>query len=576
MKRAKITTICIAALSLMLGLTNPLQAIPMGSVFTYQGRLMDTNDVADGLYDFEFKVFDDPIIGIQQGPTLDVNDIDVIDGYFTVELDFGSIFTGDARWLQIGVRPGDSIKLYTTLSPRQEITPTPYAIYAKNAGTDNDWMVSGSNMYSIPSGNVGIGTIAPDEELVIGTPLGSGWVIPAVTVGGSIGGVFQCGNTTYKLSMENGSTWKRARIVSSDDEGYGKGDIEFRCGNVGIGTTSPSSKLQVEDDTTGEVSIKIHNLDNTGSERLYFGTESGSDAGIFVWGSNNATYPGKWRFGNNKTSAHFDWVTSGGVRMTLSNEGYLGIGTSSPGAKLDVYESGSNDPLRVQAVGITQLIVKNDGKVGIGYASPTAKLFVEESGADDPFRVRVSASTKLIVKNDGNVGIGTLSPTDKLTVVGNVKIDGNLSLYDGATMIMALGSGLDYAEGFDVSAQEKIEPGSVLVIDAENPGKLALSNNAYDTKVAGIAAGAKGLGSGVRLGAGQFDYDVALAGRVYCRVDATESGVEPGDLLTTSATAGYAMKATDYTRAQGAILGKAMEKLEKGQKGQVLVLVTLQ
>jgi hypothetical protein len=80
----------------------------------------------------------------------------------------------------------------------------------------------------------------------------------------------------------------------------------------------------------------------------------------------------------------------------------------------------------------------------------------------------------------------------------------------------------------------------------------------------------------VRLGVGQFDCDVALAGRVYCSVDATEAGVEPGDLLTTSAMRGCAMKATNSERARGAILGKAMEPLEKGKKGQILVLVTLQ
>jgi hypothetical protein len=80
----------------------------------------------------------------------------------------------------------------------------------------------------------------------------------------------------------------------------------------------------------------------------------------------------------------------------------------------------------------------------------------------------------------------------------------------------------------------------------------------------------------VRLGAEQFDFDVALAGRVYCNVDAAEAAVQPGDLLTTSAVPGYAMKATDYVRAQGAILGKAMETLEKGKKAQILVLVTLQ
>jgi len=139
-----------------------------------------------------------------------------------------------------------------------------------------------------------------------------------------------------------------------------------------------------------------------------------------------------------------------------------------------------------------------------------------------------------------------------------------------------MGKGLDYAEGFDVSQERKIDPGSVLIIDPVNPGKLTLSHCAYDKKVAGIVAGGKGLGSGVRLGVGQFDYDVALAGRVYCNVDATEIAIEPGDLLTTSARPGHAMKAVDYARAQGAILGKSMEKLEKGKKGQILVLVTLQ
>ena len=59
-------------------------------------------------------------------------------------------------------------------------------------------------------------------------------------------------------------------------------------------------------------------------------------------------------------------------------------------------------------------------------------------------------------------------------------------------------------------------------------------------------------------------------------MDATEAGVEPGDLLTTSGTPGYAMKVTRWQNVHGAILGKAMQALPKGTKGQMLVLVTLQ
>jgi hypothetical protein len=66
-----------------------------------------------------------------------------------------------------------------------------------------------------------------------------------------------------------------------------------------------------------------------------------------------------------------------------------------------------------------------------------------------------------------------------------------------------------------------------------------------------------------------------LTGRVYCLVDASTGAIEPGDLITTSATPGYGMRVTDHARAQGAIIGKAMTGQASG-KGLVLVLVSLQ
>jgi hypothetical protein len=173
---------------------------------------------------------------------------------------------------------------------------------------------------------------------------------------------------------------------------------------------------------------------------------------------------------------------------------------------------------------------------------------------------------------DGNVRIA-----GSATIESNTTIKGRVYVQDDAgKTLVYLGPGMDYAEGFDVTDTGEVRSGMVLVIDPGNAGKLTLSTSAYDTKVAGIVAGANRLGSGVRLGTGQFDQDVALAGRVYCNVDATGAAVQPGDLLTTSVTPGYAMKVSDHVRAQGAILGKAMESLELGKKGQILVLVTLQ
>ncbi len=131
----------VLALGLVVCLAQVGKAVPMGTAWTYQGRLMDANGPADGPYDLQFALFPDPVLNLGQiGPPIDVNDIDIIDGYFTVLLDFGNkAFGGDARWLQIGVRPWDSEERHTILSPRQEVTPTPYALYAQNANTDNDW-----------------------------------------------------------------------------------------------------------------------------------------------------------------------------------------------------------------------------------------------------------------------------------------------------------------------------------------------------------------------------------------------------------------------------------------------------
>ncbi|UCG58896.1 MAG: tail fiber domain-containing protein [Phycisphaerales bacterium] len=102
-----------------------------GLAFTYQGRLMDGNAVADGLYDFQFALYDDLTVGTQQGGAVAIQALDVIDGYFTAELAFDSgVFDGNDRWLQVSVRPSQSEELFAVLSPRQPITPAPYAIHA--------------------------------------------------------------------------------------------------------------------------------------------------------------------------------------------------------------------------------------------------------------------------------------------------------------------------------------------------------------------------------------------------------------------------------------------------------------
>jgi hypothetical protein len=134
----------------------------------------------------------------------------------------------------------------------------------------------------------------------------------------------------------------------------------------------------------------------------------------------------------------------------------------------------------------------------------------------------------------------------------------------------------DCAEEFDV-ADQAIEPGTVLVLDDE-PGRLRMSDVPYDSRVAGVLSGAGDYRPGIVLDR-QPDREgrrpVALVGKVFCKVEAESSPIEPGMLLTTSHMPGYAMAAKDRERASGAVLGKALAPLASGV-GLLPVLVTLQ
>ncbi|NJM93520.1 MAG: hypothetical protein HC842_01640 [Cytophagales bacterium] len=144
--------------------------------------------------------------------------------------------------------------------------------------------------------------------------------------------------------------------------------------------------------------------------------------------------------------------------------------------------------------------------------------------------------------------------------------------------VIEIRGGSDLAETFDVI--EHPEPGMLVSIDPTHEGKLCISKTPYDKKVAGIISGAGGVNTGLKMGQestlAHGEFAVALTGRVYCWVDASHDEIQPGDLLTTSSTPGYAMKVRDSSQAQGAIIGKAMTPLKEKSKGLVLVLVSLQ
>ncbi|MFD0364085.1 hypothetical protein ACFQZZ_21785 [Nocardia sp. GCM10030253] len=209
-------------------------------------------------------------------------------------------------------------------------------------------------------------------------------------------------------------------------------------------------------------------------------------------------------------------------------------------------------------------------------------LFLNGS-RDLPALVRLQVNGKKTIELDGSGG--------NIWLGGNGK-DGDLVIFpsaatdthnlDQASIHLQGQEGdillknADCAEEFDLAESASVEPGTVMVLDQE--GKLRQSEESYDKKVAGVISGAGDYKPGIVLDRKHSQDNrmpVALMGKVFCRVDAEYSPIEVGDLMTTSATPGHAMKADDPTRAFGAVIGKALRSQKEG-RGLLPILIALQ
>jgi hypothetical protein len=268
--------------------------------------------------------------------------------------------------------------------------------------------------------------------------------------------------------------------------------------------------------------------------------------------------------------------------------GNVGIGTTTPAAGLDVangilHVSGTVNPTTtVQGTylgwnsltgswGETDLI----NNPGLGYGG---FAFMEVPSSGSP------RSTLMYLTGAGNLGIGTTSPGAKLEVDGSVKLTAgsgaSITFQDGTVQSSAFTGvlcGGDYAESVDVTGDRKsYAAGDVLVIDPNDSGKFLKSAEPYSSAVLGIYSTKPGaVGRRQLTPKNDDEVPMAMIGIVPTKVTAENGAIKPGDLLVTSSTPGYAMLGTDRSRLVGAIIGKAMGRLDSG-KGVIEVGVTLQ
>jgi hypothetical protein len=417
----------------------------------------------------------------------------------------------------------------------------------------------------------------------------------------------------------------RGEATSTTGFNYGVWGRSASTGGTGVYGTSSAGTGATEGVTgsassTGGTGVRGTATSTSGATYGgYFRSYSSGGRGVYGWASaaSGATYGG-----------YFEAISSGGTAVygtatATSGSPYGGAFSSAGASGRGVYGAASGST----AIGVQGVASATSGVNYGGYfesMSTGGRAVVGEAEAASGatyggyFTSASATGYGLYANNSTASGIAAYFGD-------RVRIDNNTELYDGSadtqaniildvdeggeapaikllrggvtvleldadhngdarviTEELEITGGSALAEHFDVAPAADLAaplPGMVVSIHPDHDGQLAVSSAPYDPLVAGVVSGAGGIETGLVMGQhgsiADGDYPIALVGRVYVLVDAAYGPVRRGDLLTTSATPGHAMRASDRARAPGAVLGKAMTALESG-RGLVLVLVGLQ
>ena len=420
------------------------------TLITYQGRLNDNGNPANGLYDLRFSLYDNSSGGLPVGNNV-IQTAPVTNGLFTSSINFGASFAGANRWLQLEVRTNGSGAGYTVLDPRQRVTAAPYSIYALAAAT----AATAGSASNVVSGSVVSSVNALKDNVIL--QAGSN-----VTISAS-------GNTLTIASAGAGgsSIWS---VLNNN--------AYYNAGNVGIGTTTPSAYGHGG-------TAKILEVNNSGTAAnsqahlmLYSGVNSLLDSamGTVTWAQPGgmAAYIGAQTRSTtpNAPAAMLSFGTrkigdgAASPKMVITEEGNVGIGTTTPASKLTVSGSGYG-------------LEHNNGTVRLGtYVDSSGGWLGTRSNDKLKFFVNNGVLPSMTVDTTGNVGIGTTSPFSKLEVAGDAQINGRLNVNIGGSGNVTMKIQARSGDNLPFMVIDS-SGGSFFHLASGTPNELVLSGNAY-------------------------------------------------------------------------------------------------
>jgi hypothetical protein len=266
-------------------------------------------------------------------------------------------------------------------------------------------------------------------------------------------------------------------------------------------------------------------------------------------------------------------TSQGGTPVITLNAvtGDISAGGSGRDGDLVLRDADGTGRIYIDAASGTILIKDQNGRDAVKLDAGFGLLDLGAQGNEGDLRI-LDNTGRFVFRFDASnavLDLGAPGNEGDLRVYNN---DGEVTIHlDGNAGDIKL-IGADITEDF--SSASGIEPGSVVV--AVGSDEIEVSSSPYDRRVIGVVAGGGGLHAGLRLGTrpGLGRVPVAMMGRVYCKADAAQGQITFGDLLTTSARPGHAMRIDDPACAAGAIMGKSLGNLHDGA-GFIPVLLTL-